>query len=413
MTPKGPETVAVIGAGPYGLAIAAHLRAREIRTHVFGAPLGYWRTHMPEGMHLKSSWAASSIASPSDELSLAAYERYRGAPLGRPIPISDFIDYGLWYQRRAVPDVDGRRVERIQRGGRFYSLALSDGEEFAASRVVLATGLDGFANVPESFGWLPVGLVSHTSDARRLSDFNGRRVIVIGAGQSALESAVLAHEAGADVTVLVRDETVHWLTRKARLDGTIGGKLYAPSDVGPAGLSWVVAAPWLMHRLPLSTRRAMIHRCLRPAVTGWLVPRSGGIRIRTGCGSFAAKPVPDGGVEVSFAGESVRADHILLGTGFRPRLGRVGLLADELRAKVRIRDGQPILGGGFETSVPGLHIVGALAADSFGPLPRFVAGTWFTAPELARWVAREPAPRASLTVTLSPAKREDVAPPVA
>jgi FAD-dependent urate hydroxylase len=413
MTPKGPDTVAVIGAGPYGLAIAAHLRAQEIRTHVFGEPLGYWCTHMRDGMHLKSSWTASSIASPSDELSLAAYERYRGAQLQRPIPISDFIDYGLWYQRRAVPDVDGRRVERIRREARFYSLALCDGEEFAASRVVVATGLDGFANVPEPFASLPAGLVSHTSDKRRLSDFKGRRLIVIGAGQSALESAVLAHEAGAEVTVLVRDPTVHWLTRKARLDGTIGRKLYAPSDVGPAGLSWVVAAPQLMHRLPLSTRRAMIHRCLRPAVTGWLEKRCEGIRIRTGCGVFTAEPLPGGAVEVHFPGESVRADHVLLGTGFRPQLGRVPLLTDELRAKVRIRDGQPTLGSGFETSVPGLHIVGALAADSFGPLPRFVAGTWFTAPELARAIASEPAPRAGRMVTLSTAKPADVEPPAA
>jgi hypothetical protein len=342
---------------------------------------------MPRGMHLKSSWTASSIASPDERLSLPAFERLRGAPLTRPIPIADFIDYGLWYQRSAVPDLDARHVERVRSDPSGFAISLSDGEELVASRVVLATGLREFPWRPPPFDELGSQFVSHTADRADLSIFNGTRLVVVGAGQSALETAVLAHEAGAHVRVLVRAPRIHWLTRKARLDGGLGRRLYAPSDVGPAGLSWVVAAPNMMHRLPIQSRRRMIDRCIRPAATGWLLPRSQGIALT--CARHAVS-VSTRGAKVELRlddGEQVRAEHILLGTGFRPDLGSVSILADELRQSISSRGGQPVLGAGFETSVPGLHIAGALAADSFGPLMRFVSGTWFTAPAVAGLVA--------------------------
>jgi hypothetical protein len=397
MSTQPDQLVAVIGAGPYGLAVTSHLRALAVPTHAFGEPFEYWRKHMPEGMHLKSSWTASTIASPQGKLSLTAYEQARGAPLARPIPVADFVQYLGWYQHTAVPDIDPRRVTRIERAGDGFTVTVSGGEELPARRVVLATGLHGFSARPPVFDSLPPELVSHTDEQPHPELLAGRRVLVVGAGQSAIESAVLAHEAGATVQVLVRAPEVHWLTRKARLDdGWQARKLYAPSDVGPAGLSWVVSLPELMRRLPLRTRRRMIGRCLRPAATAWLLPRADGIGFTTGRHAVAAVAGPGGGVLVTLDDATVlEADHVLLGTGFRPSLARVPILAPELRDALRARDGYPVLGDGFETSVPGLHIVGALAAESFGPLMRFVAGTWYSAPALARHVAGHGRPTTS------------------
>lgn len=382
--------VAVIGAGPYGLSVAAALRALDVPTHVFGEPLEYWRKQMPEGMHLKSSWRASSIASPNDELSLPGYERARGMPLERPIPIADFIEYGMWYQRAAVPDLDSRRVSRVEQGLDGFTLRLSDGEQLVAGRVVLATGLHEFSAIPAQFDALAPGLVSHTSGHRQLDVFKGQRLCVIGAGQSAIECAVLASEAGADVEVVVRAPAVHWLTRKAAIDRGLGRRLYAPSDVGPAGVSWVVSAPGLVRRLPLETRRRMVRRSLRPAATAWLLPRADAIKFTCGRRVIGVTTRSGGSVELTLDdGQRLETDHVLLGTGFRPDLGSVSILAPELREAVRQRDGYPALRPGFETSVPGLHAVGSLAADSFGPLMRFVAGTWYTAPCLARHLAEQ------------------------
>lgn len=384
--------VAVVGAGPYGLSVAAHLRALDVPIHVFGEPLEYWRRHMPEGMRLRSPWRASSIASPSGRFSLAAYEQERRAPLERPIPLANWVEYARWYQQAVVPDVDARRVTRIEQASDRFLLTLSDGDQLVAARVVLATGLDGFPRRPPLLDALPPTLVSHTADQARLDVFAGKRLVVLGAGQSAIESAVLAHEAGAHVQVLARAPAVHWLTRSARLHegmALLGRILYAPTDVGPAGLSWLVAAPDLMRRLPPSTRQRAIRRCLRPAASDWLRPRAEGITLTYGRRVVAATGTTGDGVQLSLDdGTVVDADHVLLGTGFQPHLDAVSILAPELRASIRHRDGQPLLRRGFETSAGGLHVVGALAAASFGPVMRFVSGTWYTAPALATHVAR-------------------------
>jgi FAD-dependent urate hydroxylase len=384
------EGVVVVGAGPYGLAVSAHLRAAGVPTATFGEPMAYWERNMPDGMLLRSPWRASWIASPDHNLSLAAYERELGCPLPRPVPIDDFIAYGRWFQRQAAPDLDPRRVSLIERSGDGFSLTLEDGDVIRARRVVLATGLANFERRPAPFDGLPSTHVSHTADHADLRSFSGRRLLVVGAGQSAIESAAIARERGADVQVLAR-HPVHWLTRSARLHGAAklaGQALYAPHDVGPAGLSWVVAVPGLVRHAPSGLRGRMTTRCIRPAAASWLLPRVTDVPIVTARYVTGASKM-NGHVDVSIDGGRVlSADHVLLGTGFQPDLTRVGLLEPRLAAEARTVAGQPILRSGFETSVPGLHVVGALAAYSFGPVMRFVAGTWYTAPAVARAIVR-------------------------
>src|SRR5579864_2465538 len=140
--------IAVIGAGPYGLAAAAHLRGADLDTIVFGRPMEFWQKNMPEGMCLRSSWDASHIAAPVPHLSLDVYERSRSAALPRPLPLRDFIAYGLWFQRQTVPDVDSRDVVLIERCPAGYKMFLSDGECCIAGRVVVAAGIAPFACRP-------------------------------------------------------------------------------------------------------------------------------------------------------------------------------------------------------------------------------------------------------------------------
>ncbi len=84
--------VAIIGAGPYGLSIAAHLAGRGVDFRIFGSPMHTWRTSMPEGMVLKSEGNASDLYDPDGEMTLARYCADRGLPykdLGFPIPLVD------------------------------------------------------------------------------------------------------------------------------------------------------------------------------------------------------------------------------------------------------------------------------------------------------------------------------------
>lgn len=394
MTPEQVETV-VIGAGPFGLAAGAHLRDAGVEVRVLGEPMAYWERHMPAGMLLRSPCRASSIASPGDRWSLEAYEREIGRRVPRPIPRDVFIAYGRWYQDQALPDLDPRRVRSVRLAPGGFSVELSDGEQLAARRVVLATGLDGHAWRPPPFDALPEGAASHTADHQDLSPFAGRRVLVVGAGQSAIESAALVRECGADVQVLTHSP-VHWLTRSARLrNRRVGNMLYAPHDIGPAGLSWLVGPAGFVRRLPTGVRMPLTARCIRPAASDWLITRMHGVTTVTG--DAVAVRRTDGHVRVALRnGRELTADHVLLGTGFRPTVAGTGILAPELMHAIRSVQGYPELGPGFETSVPGLHLVGALATYSFGPVMRFVAGTWYTAPALARVVLRPTAPEAAV-----------------
>src|SRR6476469_794834 len=122
------STVAVIGAGPYGLACTAHLRAAGLQTHMLGPRMAFWKHNMPDGMCLRSPWQASSISDPDGSLSLDVFERERGAPIERPVPLDDFLAYAGWFGDRVAPDVDERRVTDLQRADGAWRLTLEDGD---------------------------------------------------------------------------------------------------------------------------------------------------------------------------------------------------------------------------------------------------------------------------------------------
>lgn len=384
------DDVAVIGAGPYGLSAAAHLRAAGVQTRIFGEPMGFWGAHMPVGMCLRSPWGASHLADPKAALTLDAFQAARGAPISRPIPLADFVDYGHWFQRQAVREVDPRTVTMVEPREDGFNLLLSDGEAVTARRVVVATGLAQFSVRPAAFADVPPELASHTVDHRDLSIFAGQRVVVIGAGQSAIESAALLHEAGAEVEVVMRRPALPWLTRSARLHQIplLGGLLYAPADVGPAGMSWIIQYPALFRRCPPSFQATLIARGARPGVATWVQPRVTDIPVTARCSVVSATP-EQGRLRLRLTDQSERlVDHVLLATGYRIDAADYPFLPAAVGRAVRGPNGYPRLGHGLESAVPGLHFLGAAATESFGPLMRFVAGTQYSARALTNAVRR-------------------------
>ncbi len=337
--------VAVIGAGPYGLSAAAHLKAADgLDIRVFGEPMSFWERHMPKGMLLRSPLEGSHLSDPSGALSLEAYAAARGNPLTAPLPLPRFTDYGRWFQNQAVPDLDSRRIHHVEKNGSGFHLTLEGGENLKARRVVIAAGIMPFAWHPLEFRSLPRYLASHASAHTDLSRFSGKQVAVIGGGQSALESGALLHEVGAEVEVLVRTPIVRWLWRRPWVHTCrpIARMLYAPPDVGQAGISHLSSATF---------------------------------------GDRVILKLADGSER--------RVDHVLLATGYRVDISRYPFLGAQLLSSIRQIGGYPQLEVGFESSVPGLHFLGAPAAWSFGPLLRFVAGADFAARELTGKIFRK------------------------
>jgi thioredoxin reductase len=375
--------VAVIGAGPYGLSAAAHLRAEQVDIRVFGEPMVFWRNSMPQGMLLRSPWPYCHISDPRGAFTLDRFAEKEGLKPAAQVPRECFLRYGEWFQRQSVPEVDRRVVTRIERVDRGFLLSLNDNDTCRAQRVVVAVGLAAHKRRPSQFGGLSPDLASHASEHKDFAPFAGRRVAVIGSGQSALESAVLMREAGAEAEVIARSPRVHWLgagDSAGLLRRTVRPmvrRIIPPPHIGPFPLSCIMERPDLFRLASAEARRAMALRALRPAGAGWLLPRAAGLRITTGVAVISATPHGSGLVLKLDDGSERCVDHALLATGYRFDLSHHPFLPPHILSQIRSDQGYPVLSRAMESSIPGLHFIGVAAAQSFGPLMRFVSGAGY------------------------------------
>src|SRR4051812_6895879 len=120
MTSLSRSTVAIIGAGPYGVSIAAHLQSAGIDFRIFGRPLYRWLCQMPKGMFLKSEGCASSLSDPTAHYTLAQYCAQSGLPYGErgaPVSLEVFSQYALSFQRALAPNVEETMVDSAEASG--------------------------------------------------------------------------------------------------------------------------------------------------------------------------------------------------------------------------------------------------------------------------------------------------------
>jgi thioredoxin reductase len=388
--------VAIVGAGPYGLSVAAHLRPLGVRLRTFGLPMNLWQA-MPSGMFLKSQPFASNLSDPARACTLEAFCRATDRPYvshGAPVALDTFLAYGRWFQRSRVPDLEEVLVTHVGWEGGLFALTLSTGEVAYARAVVVAAGVEHFAHLPEPFAALPSHLCTHSSAQPDLSVLAGRDVTFIGGGQSALESAALASEHGATVRVVVREPRLYWNGPPLTPDRSPLRRLSEPeAGLGSGWSSWFYSTrQGLFTYLPARKRAEIARTALGPAGAYWLRPRVEdrfpvliGHRVtgvESGDGSVRLR-LRDGGHRA----KEVVTEHVIAATGYRPDLQRLRFLDGELTARLRTHGAAPHVGRDFQSSVPGLYFTGPAVAATFGPAMRFVYGTDFAARRLSRRLA--------------------------
>jgi thioredoxin reductase len=387
----------LVGAGPYGLSLAAHLRHKGIPFRIFGRLMDSWRCHMPQGMLLKSDGFASNICDPENDYTLGRFCAEKGIPYGDkgiPVHLETFAAYGMAFRDKKVPELEDKVVLSIDEAPEGFVVGLDTGETVRARRVVLAVGVTHFENVPESLANLPAEFFSHSARHSDVTQFCGRSVVVIGAGASALDMAGLMREAGVDVQLVARAKSVKFHSKSDKARPWWDTLRRPPSGLGPGWKSYFFAnCPMLFHFLPEGLRLEAVRRVLGP---------SGGAFIRdkvVGKVPFVLGYRPEGAtiqngkvhlhlVDESGGKRDVAADHIVAATGYKVKLDRLNFLSEGTRSKIKTVEGAPVLSSTFESSVPGLYFVGLAAANSFGPVMRFAFGGAFAARTVSQALAK-------------------------
>ncbi len=389
--------LAIIGAGPYGLSIAAHLAARRVSFRIFGSPMHTWLTQMPRGMHLKSEGFASTLYDPESSFTLGKYCEQQGIPyadLGLPVPLETFASYGQAFQKRLVPGLEDKLVMSLDRSSSSFVLRLEDGETVAAQQVVVAVGISHFQYIPPVLAALPVEFVTHSSAHTTFDQFRGREVTVIGAGASAADVAAALLEAGASTQMVARSPVIHFHDPPEPSPRPLLESIRRPmTGLGPGWRSLLCTeAPLLFHRMPEKFRLEVARRHLGPA-PGWFVKDQlvGHVPFHLGLHLSGAK-IEDGRVHLQLvdgdgAARTLVTDHVIAGTGYKVDLHRLNFLSPDVQSGIRSVENSPVLSSNFESSVPGLYFVGASSTNSFGPLARFAYGAGFTSRRLSRHLA--------------------------
>ncbi len=390
--------VAIIGAGPYGLSIAAHLSELRVPYRIFGTPMGVWAKHMPEGMRLKSEGFASSLYDRRGEFTLGAYCRSAGLPyadMNQPVPLETFVAYGIAFQKRFVPHLEDTRVVAVRRREGGFELDIESGESLLARQVVVATGISHFAYTPPELSHLDDRFLSHSSDHNKLDGFRGKRVAVLGAGASAADLAALLHQAGATAHLIARSKAIRFHNPPPAHRSLKDRLLKPATGIGPGlRLAFFVKAPHVFRRFPESFRLRKVRDALGPA-PGWFVKDDvvGKVPIHLGA-QIRKVSVENNAVLLQWADAngqevSLEVDHVIAATGFRVDLSRLIFIGPELRKSIVTTGGSPLLSASFESSVPGLYFVGLSAANTFGPLMRFAYGAGFTSGRVSRALAKK------------------------
>ena len=388
--------VVIIGAGPYGLSIAAHLRAQGIPFRIFGDPMAAWSGHMPKGMKLKSEGFASSLSDPDDKFTLRHYCAEHGLPYadsGLPVPLETFVSYGNAFQRKLVPNLENKKVVSVERNGTDFKLTLEDGEALGTRRVVVAVGIVGFDRLPLELRDIPSQLVSHSSAHSDLEKFAGREVAVIGAGASAVDIAALLHEVGCKVQLIARSSTIRF--HDPPRPRSLTERILEPSTGIGSGrqLFFYVHAPLAFRILPQAVRLDRVRKTLGPA-PGWFIREhiEGKVPFHLGY-TIKNAVATNGRVQMRISDQTgaekvIEADHVIAATGYRIDVERLQMLRSEIRKSIRTTGTAPALSSNFESSVPGLYFVGPASMNSFGPLMRFSFGSRFTARRISKHFAR-------------------------
>jgi cation diffusion facilitator CzcD-associated flavoprotein CzcO len=367
----------IIGAGPFGLGMAACAQHLELDYLIVGEPMDLWKSNMPREMILRShiDWHLD----PLETHSLEHYLTTRGLSRESVEPLSrDFyLEYADWFQSQKNIKAVREQVQDLDTKDGNFVAKLGNGETIVAKNVVMAIGFRYFKNIPaELQAMLPSGHYSHTCDLVEFEHLQNKRCLIIGGRQSAFEWAALLAESGAaEVHVAHRHPT----------------PLFQDAEWGwinDAVSRFVDDPDWYRNlsgdeKLDVHAKFAEARIKLEP----WLWPRidKDNVKLWPQSQVTSCTERPDGKLDVVMDnGQSLVIDHVILATGYQVNMNQVPFIGGNIRAKLNLNNGYPALDNRLQSSIERLFITSLPAMQDFGPFFAFTVAVKVSAKIIAR-----------------------------
>ncbi len=351
----------IIGAGPFGLALAAYANHLGISHVIAGKPMEFWKNNMPEGMYLRSmsDWSLD----PTEKASIMNYLGIlKKTPADvEPLSRDFYLEYCQWFQDQARIRSLPLYVSHLKKEDDHFHATFENGDGIEAKKVVVSIGMGYFKNQPsELTALLPKGRYSHTCDAVQLNGQKGKRVLILGGRQSAFEWTALLNDAGAAEVHLVHR---HESPKFTESDWTWVSPL----------VDGMVTDPAWFRNLPQEEKDAISQRMWgegRLKVEPWLEKRvkKASTHIHEKAALASCTELADGSMEIKLDnGAAFIVDEIILATGYKVDLKKIPFLEGSLLNKIFTSNGFPVLDEHFQTSVNGLYFTSMPAGQDFGP----------------------------------------------
>ncbi|UPM56131.1 NAD(P)-binding domain-containing protein [Gottfriedia acidiceleris] len=351
--------VIIIGSGPFGISIAAHTIGSNLDYKLFGYPMDFWRNKMPQDMFIRTPHEFVSFSDPKDELTVQQFSLETGIELVTPLPRPIFVEYANWFAQKAGIEFTTELITKVEHKKDYYEVTSESGERYLTKNVIVATGVEHYKHLPNILKEFPSNLVSHTSGYTSFAQFKGKKVVVLGSGQSAWEAAGLLHREGADIELVYRKE----------------GPNYAGSRENEIALRDVGD---VFYNLPIEDKKegwgqspGSVAHFLKPYVEG-IVPQTGGVSVDR------IEQLNDDELRIYLSnGAEKTVNHIIAATGFHINLDKAPFFDHKILSAIEREEGFnqfPKLSESFESSLPGLYFAGPLSSHSHGPTFRFILG---------------------------------------
>ncbi|WP_174732022.1 NAD(P)-binding domain-containing protein [Mesobacillus harenae] len=367
--------VAIIGAGPYGISMAAHAKKAGLHYRVFGYPMEFWHSKMPPNMYIRTLLEHTGLSDPDNQFTLKNYQSERNINLTYPMPRSVLVEYANWFINKTKISVENSYITKVLKSKNFFVLETDNGTTLRAKNVIIAVGLTNAKYIPENFKQFSKSYISHTADHTDYRSFKDKSVLVLGGGQSAWEAAALLYQAGAEVELVYRrpqrlspDKNTNAIQKE------LAGKFY-----------------FLSYQEKEEIRRQLE----RPTVSDFLIPLvEGKVTQRPNTMIDQVFLTENQQLLVSFNDQSSAVyDHVIAATGYRFSVNKLFFLQSFVNYMQINEQGEPKLNEYFESSIPNLYFAGPAAAYSHGPTFRFISGVWKTSEVTINHISRQSSKR--------------------